>query len=134
MSEVAYPSNRSRFQQPARYSSRGMMPLRRLDTLKEVPSVNILDESTGEGRDRMGPGVSRTKSSSSDSRVPAPHRYLHSSVDDSSSANYMGNGHQEAEAEEQQPSPSTPAWAAEPRDNAAQNPLLRRPRWNPKKM
>lgn len=136
MSEVAYPSSRSRFQQPARHSSRAMMPLRRLDTLKEVPSVNMLDESTCEGRDRTGPGASRTKSSSSDSHVPAPHRYPHSSVDDdNSSANNMRNGHQEAEAgEQQQPSSSTPAWAAEPRDNAEQNPLLRRPRWNPKKM
>lgn len=112
------------------------MPLRRLDTLKEASSVDMLDESTVEERDRARPGMSRTKSSSSDSRIPAPRS--HSSVDnDSGSADYLRNGHHEAEAEEgeqQQPSSPPPAWAAEPRDNAAQNPLLRRPQWNPKKM
>ncbi|KAF0026611.1 hypothetical protein F2P81_021348 [Scophthalmus maximus] len=44
MSEVAYPSKRSRFGQPARSSSRAMMPLQRLDTLTEVSSVDILNE------------------------------------------------------------------------------------------
>lgn len=137
MSEVAYPSSRSRFRQPARHSSRAMMPLRRLDTLREVPSVSILDESTNNKTGGTGAAVSRTKSSSSDSRLPAPRRHLRSSADDDSgSTNNLRNGRQEAEAdEEEQPSsPPPPAWAAESRDRAAQNPLLRRPQWNPKKM
>lgn len=137
MSEVAYPSSRSRFGQPARHSSRAMMPLRRLDTLREVPSVNVLDESTNNKTDGTGAAVSRTKSSSSDSRLPAPRRHLRFSSDDNDndSTDNLRNGHQQAEAdEEEQPSSPPPAWAAESRDGAAQNPLLRRPRWNPKKM
>lgn len=130
MSEVAYPSNRSRFGQPARHSSRAMMPLRRLDTLREMPSVNTLDESAANQRGRTGAGVSRTKSSSSDSHVPAPRHHLR--PDDS--ADHPKNGHQEIEADEEEPSSPPPAWAAEARDGAAQNPLLRRPQWNPKKM
>ncbi|XP_078118316.1 sodium/hydrogen exchanger 2 [Sander vitreus] len=134
MSEVVYHSRPSRFGQPARSSSRGMMPLRRLDTLTEVPSVNMLDESTGEERGRSWRGTFRTNSSSSDSHIPAPHRPFHSSVEnDSSSAYNIRRGHQEVEEEEEQ-QPPPPAWAATPRDNAAQNPLLRRPQWNPKKM
>uniref|UniRef100_A0A8C4H6G8 Sodium/hydrogen exchanger n=1 Tax=Dicentrarchus labrax TaxID=13489 RepID=A0A8C4H6G8_DICLA len=139
MSEVAYPSRRSRFHQPGRSSSRAMMPLQRLDTLKEAPSVDVLDESTGE-RGRMGHGMSRTNSSSSNARIPAPRRQFPPSVDhDSSSADNFRNGHHEATAEEeeqqqqQQPSSPTPAWAAETQDNTAQNPLLRRPQWNPKR-
>lgn len=133
MSEVAYPSSRSRFRQPARSSSRAMMPLRRLDTLEEAPSVDVLNESRAEERGR---GIPRTKSSSSDSRIPAPRRHPHSFTDyDNSSADNLRNGHHEAEEEEeQQPSSPTPAWAAEPRDNTTQNPLLRRPQWNPKRM
>lgn len=133
MSEVAYPSSRSRFRQPARSSSRAMMPLRRLDTLKEASSVDMLDESKEDERGRARPGMSRTKSSSSDSRIPAPRRHFDNN---SNSDDYLRNGHHEAdvkeEEEQQAPSPS-PAWAAEPRDNAAQNPLLRRPQWNPRK-
>lgn len=134
MSEVAYPSSRSRFRQPARSSSRAMMPLRRLDTLEEAPSVDLLDENTVEERGRAGRGMSRKKSSSSDSHVPAPRRHLHSSADDSGSADNFRNGHHEAEEEEQQPPSPSPAWAAEPRDSTTQNPLLRRPQWNPKRM
>lgn len=132
MSEVAYPPSRSRFRQPARSSSRAMMPLRRLDTLKEASSVDILDESKEDERGRTRPGMSRTKSSSSDSRIPAPRRHFNNN---SNSDDYLRNGH-EAEAkeeEEQQPQSPSPAWAAEPRDDAAQNPLLRRPQWNPRK-
>lgn len=134
MSEVAYPSRRSRFSQPARSSSsRAMMPLHRLGTLKEVPSVDVLDESGGE---RVGTrrGMSRTNSSSSASRLPTPRRHFNPSVDNEnvSSDNFI-NMHHEAE-EEEQPSSPPPAWAAEPRDNVAQNPLLRRPQWNPKRM
>ena len=136
MSEVAYPSRRSRFGQPARSSSsRAMMPLRRLDTLTEAPSVDILNESTAEDRGRAWRGTPRKTSSSSDSHVPPPHRHLHSTADnDSSSADNVRNVHHEAEEEQQQPSSPPPAWAAEPRDNVARNPLLRRPQWNPKKM
>ncbi|TNN04354.1 hypothetical protein fugu_001383 [Takifugu bimaculatus] len=133
MSEVAYPSNRSRFGQPARHSSRAMMPLRRLDTLREMPSVNTLEESTANQRDRTGAGASRTKSSSSDSHLPAPRHHLRS-ADDSGSADRPRNGHQEVEADEEEASSPPPAWVAEARDGAAQNPLLRRPQWNPKKM
>lgn len=133
MSEVAYPSNRSRFGQPARHSSRAMMPLRRLDTLREMPSVNTLDESTANQKDRTRVGVSRTKSSSSDSRLTAPRHHLRP-ADDSGSADQPKNGHQAVEAEEEESSSPPPAWAAEARDGAAQNPLLRRPQWNPKKM
>lgn len=131
VSEMAYPSSRSRYRQPARHSSRAMMPLRRLDTLREVPSVNILGQSTNGEREGTAAGVSRTKSCSGDSRLPAPRRHLRSSAGDSGSADNLRNGHQEAEADEE-PSAAPPAWAAESRDSAAQNPLLPRPRWNPK--
>lgn len=140
MSELAYPSSRSRFGQPARSSSRAMMPLRRLDTLKEAPSVSVLDESIADERGQAAPGMSRTKSSSSDSRVPAPRRHF-SSDNSSGTADNLRNDHQEAEAadeeeqQQQQSSSPSPAWAAEPRDSAAaRNPLLRRPQWNPRKM
>ena len=135
MSEVAYPSRRSRFNQPARSSSRAMMPLHRLDTLKEVSSVEVLNEGRGESGG-TGRGMSRTNSSYSDSRVPAPRRHFSASADNNNgSADDFRNVHQEAEEEEeQQPSSPPPAWAAEPRDNSStQNPLLRRPQWNPKK-
>lgn len=126
MSETAYPSRRSRFGQPSRPSSRGMIPLHRLDTLTEAPSVDMLDENQRRG-------TSRKTSSSSDSRIPAPRHQLHSPVDtDSGSADNLRNGHQE-EKEEEEPSLPPPSWAVEPRDNATQNPLLRRPQWNPKK-
>lgn len=110
------------------------MPLRRLDTLKEASSIDMLDERKEDERGRARPGMSRTKSSSSDSRIPAPRRHFNNN---SNSDDYVRNGHHEAEAkeeeEEQQPTSPTPAWAAEPRDNAAQNPLLRRPQWKPTK-
>ncbi|XP_022596365.1 sodium/hydrogen exchanger 2-like [Seriola dumerili] len=134
MSEVAYPSRRSRFGQPTRSSSRAMMPLRRLDTLKEAPSVDVLDEGRDESR-RTGRGMSRTNSSYSDSRVHAPRRHFSSSADnESGSADNFRNVHHEAGEEQQQQPPSSPspAWAAEPRDNVTRNPLLRRPQWNPK--
>ncbi|XP_040912737.1 sodium/hydrogen exchanger 2 isoform X2 [Toxotes jaculatrix] len=138
MSEVDYPSRRSRFGQPARSSSRAMMPLRRLGTLKEVPSVDILDEGRSESG-RTGRGMSRTNSSYSDSRVPAPRRHFSSSADNNSdSADNFRNLHHEAQEEEeeqqQQQQPPSAAWAAEPRDSVTRNPLLRRPQWNPKKM
>ncbi|XP_029315658.1 sodium/hydrogen exchanger 2 [Cottoperca gobio] len=134
MSEVAYPSRRSRFGQPARSSSsRAMMPLRRLDTLTEASSVDMLDESKREDRGPSRRATSRTNSSSN-SHIPAPHRHLPSPVDyDSGSADNFRNGHHEGEEEQQLPSSPPPSWAAEPGDSAAQNPLLRRPQWNPKK-
>ncbi|XP_062259134.1 sodium/hydrogen exchanger 2 [Platichthys flesus] len=137
MSEVAYPSRRTRFGQPARSSSRAMMPLRRLDTLKEVSSVEVLNEGRGE-RGGTGRAMSRTNSSYSDSHVPAPRRHFNASADNNNgSADDFRNVYQEAEEEEeeqQQPSYPPPAWAVEPRDNSStQNPLLRRPQWNPKK-
>ncbi|XP_029981415.1 sodium/hydrogen exchanger 2 isoform X2 [Sphaeramia orbicularis] len=133
MSEVAYPTRRSRFSQPTRSSSRAMMPLRRLDTLKEASSIDILDEIKDDGA-KVGRSVPRTNSSSSDSRLPA-RRHFHSSSDnDNGSSDNFRNVHHEAEGEEQPPSPPPPAWAVEPRDNTVRNPLLRRPQWNPKKM
>lgn len=137
-SEMSYPSSRSRFGQPARSSSsRAMMPPRRLDTLREMPSVSVLDESSGDERNWTSRGPSRTKSSSSDSRLPASRRRLSG---DSGTADNLKNGHQEAdekkkeEGEEEEPSSPPPVWAAEPRDGAAaQNPLLRRPQWKPTK-
>ncbi|KAM8856699.1 sodium/hydrogen exchanger 2 [Spinachia spinachia] len=128
-SEVAYPSRRSRLMQPARSSSRAMMPLRRLDTLTEVHTVDMVDESSAWDRRRPGRGSSRTN-------VPAPRRH-HSSVDNGrGSADNFRNGHheEEEEEEEEEPQPLSPPpnWAAEPRETAAQNPLLRRPQWNPK--
>lgn len=112
------------------------MPLRRLDTLKEASSVDMLDESKEDERSRARPGMSRTKSSSSDSHIPAPRRQFDNNRN---SDDYLRNGHHDAETkeeeeeQEQQPPSPSPAWAAEPRDNAAQNPLLRRPQWNPRK-
>ncbi|XP_029937365.1 sodium/hydrogen exchanger 2 isoform X2 [Myripristis murdjan] len=131
MSEMAYPSRRSRFSQPGRSSSRAMLPLNRLETLTEAPSVNMMDESSRE-RGRTGHGMSRMNSSVSDSRVPTPRRHLDSHTN-GSSGDHRNEHH---EAEEEQPSSPPPAWAAEPRDsdnNGARNPLLRRPQWNPKK-
>ncbi|XP_022066627.2 sodium/hydrogen exchanger 2 [Acanthochromis polyacanthus] len=128
LSEVAYPTRRSRSSRPARSSSRAMMPLRRLDTLTEAPSV----DAVGDGG-RTDHGVSRTDSSYSDSHA-APRRHINSSDDqDSGSVDNLRNNHHEAQEEEEQPSSSSPVWAAEPRDGTTRNPLLRRPQWNPKK-
>nr|XP_019956182.1 PREDICTED: sodium/hydrogen exchanger 2-like [Paralichthys olivaceus] len=135
MSEVAYPSRRSRFGQPARSSSRAMMPLRRLDTLKEVPSLDVLNEGRRESGGK-GRGMSRTNSSYSESHVPAPRRHFNASADNNNgSADDFRNVHQEEEEEEQeQPSSPPPGWVAERSDNSTtQNPLLRRPQWNPRK-
>uniref|UniRef100_A0A3Q1FWY1 Sodium/hydrogen exchanger n=1 Tax=Acanthochromis polyacanthus TaxID=80966 RepID=A0A3Q1FWY1_9TELE len=117
LSEVAYPTRRSRSSRPARSSSRAMMPLRRLDTLTEAPSVDAVGDD----------------SSYSDSHA-APRRHINSSDDqDSGSVDNLRNNHHEAQEEEEQPSSSSPVWAAEPRDGTTRNPLLRRPQWNPKK-
>ncbi|KAM9710080.1 sodium/hydrogen exchanger 2 [Menidia menidia] len=121
MSEVAYPPRRSRFSKPKRSPSGAMMPLRRLNTLKEVPSVDFLDERSKSG-DR-----SRTPSSHDDSRAPPPPR-SNGSEDD-----FTKDAH-EAEEEEGRQQPSSPpaAWAAEPRDDTPRNPLLKPTQWNQK--
>ncbi|XP_037542472.1 sodium/hydrogen exchanger 2 [Nematolebias whitei] len=125
MSEVAYPARRSRFGQPKRSSSGATVPLQRLDTLKEVPSVDVLNE-TG----RMRRVMPRTNSSDRESHVPTPQRHFNLPVDDSSSADRRDD---QSEADEQKKQPLSPAWAAEPRDGTPQNPLLRRPKWHPNK-
>ncbi|KAK7882430.1 hypothetical protein WMY93_028604 [Mugilogobius chulae] len=134
MSEVAYPvaSRRSRSIQPKRSSSsRAMMPLRRLDTLTEAVSVDMLNENK-ENTGRAG--TTRPNTSSRDSRLPAPHQQLATTrADDNGLSDNLINVHHEAE-EDDHPSPSPPpVWGAEPRDSANRNPLLRRPQWNPKR-
>ncbi|XP_034550315.1 sodium/hydrogen exchanger 2 isoform X2 [Notolabrus celidotus] len=131
MSEAAYPPRHSRFNQPSRSSSRAMIPLRRLDTLQESPSVSVLDETSGEERGGTGRGMPRINSSASDSRVPAPRHPFDGG--DRGSVDNLRNSHHEAEEEQQEPTSPPPAWAAEGRDNTTRNPLLRRPQWNPKK-
>lgn len=134
MSEVGYPqSRRSQFDQPTRSSSRAMMPLHRLHTLKEASSVDVLNENKKDGG-RTGQSMSRTKSSSGP-RLPAPSTRQHFSptgVDDNGFSDHLvRNILNEAEGDYQAVSPP-PAWAAEPRDNTTGNPLLRRPQWKPK--
>lgn len=135
MSEGGYPSQRSQFGRPLRSSSssRAMIPMRRLDTLKEVPSVDVIDcRSERVGRSHM----SRTNSYS-DSHTTVARRHLNSSFENNEgSADNLRNAEgEEEEEEEQQPQPlsQAPTWAAEPRDPATRNPLLRQPRWNLKK-
>lgn len=123
MSEVSYPTRRSRFGQPTRSSSRAAIPLRRLGTLSEVPSVDVLDESRTD-RGETGRRMSGTQSSG-ESHLPTPHRPFDSSADhDNGSSDNLKN--------EQQPESLPPVWAAEPRDDASRRPLLKRPHWNPK--
>ncbi|XP_038576761.1 sodium/hydrogen exchanger 2 isoform X1 [Micropterus salmoides] len=128
------PSRRSWFGQPTRSSSRAMIPLRRLDSLQEAPSVDMLDENTGEERGSTSRGMSRINSTSSDFRIPAPRRHFYVDNDSGSADNFINGHHEEAAVEEQQQQPVSPSptWSAEPRDNATRNPLLRRPQWNPK--
>uniref|UniRef100_A0A3Q2XRC2 Sodium/hydrogen exchanger n=1 Tax=Hippocampus comes TaxID=109280 RepID=A0A3Q2XRC2_HIPCM len=107
MSEFSFPARRSHLAPPSRSSSRAALPLRRLDTLEEVPSVDFLDER------RPRRGRARPHSTSVE-----PRRH----VDPSEKENDNRGG-----------STVAPAWAAEPRDETARNPLLRRPQWKPKK-
>ncbi|XP_014847676.1 PREDICTED: sodium/hydrogen exchanger 2-like, partial [Poecilia mexicana] len=139
MSEVAYPTRRSRFSQPKRSSSGAMMPLHRLGTLKEVPSTDVLNESQGEsfGKDH---GKPRTGSSHSDSRFPAHRCHFDPPVDNNNGSADDVRNEDEAEEEQQRQQQQhrgalrpPPSWAAEPRDDTPRNPLLRRPQWNPKK-
>lgn len=133
LSEVAYPSQRSRFGKPARSSSsKAMIPLHRLGTLEEVPSTDVLNEESSS----TGEGVFRTNSSYSDSRVPCPRRLNSSFDDNNSSVDDLRNVHEEDGVEQvgqRQPSSPAPGWEAESRETTARNPLLRRPQWNPKK-
>uniref|UniRef100_A0A3P9D6B9 Sodium/hydrogen exchanger n=1 Tax=Maylandia zebra TaxID=106582 RepID=A0A3P9D6B9_9CICH len=133
LSEVAYPSQRSRFGKPARSSSsKAMIPLHRLGTLEEVPSTDVLNEESSS----TGEGVFRTNSSYSDSRVPRPRRLNSSFDDNNSSVDDLRNVHEEDGVEQvgqRQPSSPAPGWEAESRETTARNPLLRRPQWNPKK-
>lgn len=134
MSEVAYPAagRRSRFSEPRRpSSSRAVMPMRRLDALKEATSVDMLNEN----KENSGKaGTTRSSLSSSDSQVPAPRLHLSPTRvdDDNGLSDNLINVHHEAEDDDQPASPP-PAWATERRDNTTRNPLLRRPQWNPKK-
>ncbi|XP_043987890.1 sodium/hydrogen exchanger 2 [Gambusia affinis] len=135
MSELAYPTRRSRFNQPKRSSSGAMMPLHRLGTLKEVPSTDVLNESQSESKPRTG-------SSHRDSRFPTQRRHLGPPVDDNNGSADDLRNEDEAEEEQQQQQQRRqhggslrppPSWAAEPRDDTPGNPLLRRPQWHPKK-
>ncbi|MEQ2204351.1 hypothetical protein XENOCAPTIV_011796 [Xenoophorus captivus] len=133
MSEVAYPTRRPRFSHPKRSSSGAMMPLHRLGTLKEVPSTDVLNESKGEGgsKDCSTP---QTSSSYSASHLLTPHRHFDPPIDNNDSTDDLRNENSKAEEEQGRRQPGTlwlpPNWAAEPRDNTPQNPLLRR--GNPK--
>lgn len=133
MSEVAYPAagRRSRFGEPRRSASSRAVPLRRLDTLKEATSVDVLNET----KDNSGkPSTTRPSSSFSKPRVPPPlqPRPPPRADDDNGLADNLINVHHEAE-DDPQPASPPPAWAAEPRDNTPRNPLLKRPQWKPKK-
>ncbi|XP_077436407.1 sodium/hydrogen exchanger 2 [Vanacampus margaritifer] len=103
MSELSFPTRRSRFAPPSRSSSKAALPLRRLDTLEEVPSVDILDER------RPRRGRTATHSSSVEARRHAD------------------------PSEKENNDNVAPAWAAEPQDDTTRNPLLRRPQWKPQK-
>uniref|UniRef100_A0A8C6WUE0 Sodium/hydrogen exchanger n=1 Tax=Neogobius melanostomus TaxID=47308 RepID=A0A8C6WUE0_9GOBI len=134
MSEVAYSAagRRSRFSEPRHpSSSRAMMPMHRLDTLKEATSVDVLNENK-ENSGRAG--TTRSSASSSGSRVPVPcqHRSPTRAQDDNGHSDNVIHVHHEAE-DDHQPASPPPAWAVEPRDTTTRNPLLRRPQWNPKK-
>ncbi|XP_035248453.1 sodium/hydrogen exchanger 2 [Anguilla anguilla] len=112
MSETDYPAARPRYGQPQRASSRAMLPLRRLDTLREAPvdgadeqpsRVDFVDERRRARPGRGGP--SRRGSSSSDSRVPNRRRAF------------------DEPDEERDPQ--------DPAEDGSRNPLLHRPPWNP---
>uniref|UniRef100_A0A6Q2ZL34 Sodium/hydrogen exchanger n=1 Tax=Esox lucius TaxID=8010 RepID=A0A6Q2ZL34_ESOLU len=133
LSGGGYPSApRSRISQSSRSSSRISLPLRRLDTLTEVSSsagVDLVDErSGGRGRGRAGGrGKSRLNSSSSDSRVPAPPCHFDSSE--------VFHGNRDSMPEQEEPLSLSVTWveSSDHDDSSTQNPLLRRPRWNPVK-
>lgn len=106
------------------------MPLHRLGTLKEVPSSDFLNDSKGEGSSK-GHGIPRTAT-----RSPPPLRHFDPRIDNNNgSADDLRNENDNAEEElrRRQRQVPPPTWAAEPRNDAPRNPLLRRPQWNPKK-
>ncbi|XP_051762185.1 sodium/hydrogen exchanger 2 isoform X2 [Ctenopharyngodon idella] len=109
--EIDYPSNRPMFRHPRRLSSKVVMPLRPLDTLKEAASsVNMLDEQNEEQR------MSHLRSNISHSG------HQTSNLPYGSSRNYSNK---DCEGGEQQSRPNT--WVQKPQ-NDVQQPLMRRPR------
>nr|XP_015821634.2 sodium/hydrogen exchanger 2 [Nothobranchius furzeri] len=112
-SEVGYPLRLPQSNHPRCSTSGAVMPLHRLNTLNEFPSVEVLNEK------------SPSHSASQDSSLPD----CHFSTNNNSSADDLRN----EEGEEQRPLPPSPALVAEPRNNTHGNPLLRRPQWNQKK-
>ncbi|XP_048049113.1 sodium/hydrogen exchanger 2 isoform X1 [Megalobrama amblycephala] len=114
--EIDYPSNRPMFRHPKRSSSKAAMPLRPLDTLKEVASsVNMLDE---QNEQQMGYRTSHLRSNISHSR------HQTSNMPYGSSRNYSNK---DCEGGEQQSWPSPHTWVQKPQ-NDVQQPLMRRPR------
>ncbi|XP_061735278.1 sodium/hydrogen exchanger 2 [Nerophis ophidion] len=112
-SELSFPARRSRFTVSTRSSSRAAVPLRRLDTLEEIPGVGMLHERPARRGGHVIPG---SHSSSGETRLTAArHR-------PNPSANNEDNF------------TAPPVWAAEAADNTTRNPLLRRPQWNVKKV
>ncbi|KAM6934024.1 LOW QUALITY PROTEIN: sodium/hydrogen exchanger 2 [Xenentodon cancila] len=122
MSEIAYPSQRSRFSLPKRSSSRAMVPLRRLGTLEEAASVDVSNVSASNRVSNRG--IPRTNSSYSASRVPAHRRHTNQPADDDNSSADDVRKDEAGEEEEEQPSSSPPADAAEPGDTSLRKPLL----------
>uniref|UniRef100_A0A8C1YYA1 Sodium/hydrogen exchanger n=1 Tax=Cyprinus carpio TaxID=7962 RepID=A0A8C1YYA1_CYPCA len=99
-SEIDYPSIRH----PQRVSSKAVMPLRPLNTLKEVASsVNTVE---GQNEEQRGYRRSRLR-------------------------NFSDGDH---DVEKQQSRSSSDAWVEEPQNNSdVQHPLMRRPNWLPHK-
>uniref|UniRef100_A0A671K4A4 Sodium/hydrogen exchanger n=1 Tax=Sinocyclocheilus anshuiensis TaxID=1608454 RepID=A0A671K4A4_9TELE len=118
-SEIDYPSIRH----PQRLSSKAVMPLRPLNTLKEVASsVNTVDEQNEEQR-----GYRRSHLGSSVSHSG----HLTSHLPHGSSRNYSD---EDCAGEEQQSRSSPHAWVQEPQNNSdVQHSLMRRPHWLPQK-
>lgn len=106
------------FRHPKRSSSKAVMPLRPLDTLKEVASsVNMLDE---QNEQQMGYRTSHLRSNISHSG------HQTSNLPYGSSRNYSNK---DCEGGEQQSWPSPHTWVQKPQ-NDVQQPLMRRPRWS----
>uniref|UniRef100_A0A8C1UMY2 Sodium/hydrogen exchanger n=1 Tax=Cyprinus carpio TaxID=7962 RepID=A0A8C1UMY2_CYPCA len=118
-SEIDYPSIRH----PQRVSSKAVMPLRPLNTLKEVASsVNTVE---GQNEEQRGYRRSRLRSNVSRSG------HLTSHLHPGSSRNFSDGDH---DVEKQQSRSSSDAWVEEPQNNSdVQHPLMRRPNWLPHK-
>lgn len=107
---------RPRSRQPSRTTSMPATPLRRLESFKE----SIVDELNEEN---MGYTLSNRSSSSTCSRLSAPHRRVH----------HRNREYKPEEEEQQNVSPPT-VWSPEPPEQGsgeARNPLLQRPQWKP---